>query len=376
MKQRFVDVEAPYGQSVSERSSSRSSDVSADVDDEGHQDKVELEPVPMDEDTFGMTLCAMTRDAHFIARGDGTCPVRILRLLVTLMLLFLTFGLQALLIRETRHFVTSRAVKEIRDAYDLFETTIYGEGNTSVNRNGRNRGIPSTYPGDEVAYERLSKLPMEDQFDICRIPLSQPIFFFVILVLWTTTILNDLRRNGFLFRAVIVGTKNIDSMADSLEAADPSNDSKDRLITGYTPWMKILLVFMVFIPRWLIALLLWWVGCRWLLATNSFKDLILNAIALEFVLLLKDGLYLALMPHRNKVDLSNTKVKPWPSKQKMGNLDFSTIASLCSTFFYFALVVGSVVLYIRVFQRVLPDYQWDVHDVCIAFVDKHFHANI
>jgi len=40
----------------------------------------------------------------------------------------------------------------------------------------------------------------------------------------------------------------------------------------------------VLVPRTIITCLLLWLGCRWLLATNNFADLVLNAVALEFIL--------------------------------------------------------------------------------------------
>merc|ERR1719262_1056172 len=72
--------------------------------------------------------------------------------------------------------------------------------------------------------------------------------------------------------------------------------------------IKAIIIFTILIPRCIIAAILLWLGCRWLTATNDFNDLLLNAVALEFILLLKELLYHTLVPNRNKHDLSKTKI--------------------------------------------------------------------
>merc|ERR1719163_1784339 len=83
-------------------------------------------------------------------------------------------------------------------------------------------------------------------------------------------------------------------------------------VTSLTVSAKLAIFVFGICPRVGIALYLLWIGCRWLLATNNFSDIILNAVALEFVLLFKDAIYLALVPTRNRIDLENTKIEAPP----------------------------------------------------------------
>merc|ERR1719324_47455 len=80
-------------------------------------------------------------------------------------------------------------------------------------------------------------------------------------------------------------------------------------------WLKIVLGFLVLL-RCVIACVLLFLGCRWLLATNRFADLILNAVALEFILLLKETTYLLLVPKRNQLELGTTTIDPAEKKLK------------------------------------------------------------
>merc|ERR1719343_1737994 len=99
-------------------------------------------------------------------------------------------------------------------------------------------------------------------------------------------------------------------MKDSLQDYDDAaTEGDDYLIDALTVYMKGVIVFLVLLPRLLITLVLTWLGCRWLLATTNFADLILNAVALEFILLMKDALYGTLMTRKNKADVTTTKIR-------------------------------------------------------------------
>merc|ERR1719210_3289557 len=87
------------------------------------------------------------------------------------------------------------------------------------------------------------------------------------------------------------------------------------VVTGLTKSVKATLTICVLLPRLCITCFLLWVGCRWLLATNNFDDLILNSVALEFILCLKDVLFVAMVPRRSTLDLAETKVRPALKKE-------------------------------------------------------------
>merc|ERR1712224_1012172 len=63
-----------------------------------------------------------------------------------------------------------------------------------------------------------------------------------------------------------------------------SEDGESYNIIGLTCCTRFCLYVLVVIPKFSICLLLTHIGCRWLTATESFSDLILNALALEFVI--------------------------------------------------------------------------------------------
>merc|ERR1712048_584909 len=98
------------------------------------------------------------------------------------------------------------------------------------------------------------------------------------------------------------------------------------------------------------------------MSTTRFADLILNAVALEFVLLLKEVMYNALVPARNHLDVKNTKIRASSPYMKPGFVEF-----VGTTTILFVAILW-VTLYMYVLQDVLPDYKWDVKEVSLEWI--------
>merc|ERR1712137_391436 len=136
-------------------------------------------------------------------------------------------------------------------------------------------------------------------------------------------------------------------------------------IVGITIFVKVILAIIVLCRLGICSILLW-MGCRWLVATTNFGDLVLNSVALVFVLELKDFLYVILVPARNKRDLQNTYIDSAKESEKPNPARF------LGTFAWLIVAVIWVYLYICHFQRVLPGYKWDVKKVCVAWITERY----
>lgn len=341
----------------------------------GHSDHAMQDDAPLDPDTFGMAVVALVRDSYFLDRhpGQGSCH-RLSRVSTTLITLFVTMGFQVFLLEEIKRFVSAKAVHDIRVAYEKYENATYlcpeFPENCYKTFTNHNRGKLEHKPNATVMNERLSRMPEEDQATACRIPLSQPFFFWAVLTLWTTTVLRELRR-------IYTGTMRImtiattDSMANALMYDDGEDGHQGHKrthkvhIVGLTITIKLFFGLMQ-VCRFAIAVYLLWIGCRWLLGTTEFGDLILNAVALEFVLNLKEMFYLAFMPERNKIDLNDTSLPPYPRTIQ------PSFQTFIQTGVYMAVPFLWAALYMRYFQQVLPNYNWDVHDPCVHYIEKRY----
>mmetsp|Transcript_35122 Transcript_35122/g.54550 ORF Transcript_35122/g.54550 Transcript_35122/m.54550 type:complete len:570 (-) Transcript_35122:49-1758(-) len=332
------------------------------VEGEGEvHDIREVEPIELESDTFGMTVCSLVRDSYFLSI-HGASLARVIRVITSLALVVLTIGLQVFLLAKIKEFVTAEAVSDIRDAYDKYEIAIYGEQHTTLTANGKHRGNIAMPPLDE-AKKRLATLSNDDQEAVCHIPLSQPHFFGVILLVWTLICMAELKK-AFTLHQHLIMLPNVSTMAEALRPGDDVSTNTDGVIEGMTILMKIFLTILMFIPRVLVTCYLLWIGCRWLLATTDFGNLVSNAVALEFILLIKEALYAALTPFRSHLDLNATKIQPFPKQMRPAWFYFVGSAIL------FAVANLWVYMYMHHWQAVLPGYKWDVHAVCVDYMSN------
>merc|ERR1740123_1124412 len=133
------------------------------------------------------------------------------------------------------------------------------------------------------------------------------------------------------------------------------------ILVGLTRGMRWVLFLIMFLPRMTVDIILIWLGCRWLVATSSFADVLLNAMALEFLLVFKDLFYTAIVPQRDKLETRQMLI---PTRKTEGPTYFGYLGS----FGWIVVVLSWSYLYMRHLQRVLPDYKWDIHAVCKAYI--------
>lgn len=272
--------------------------------------------------------------------------------------MILTIFTQCFLLNKIKQLVVAASVHDIREAYDKYELAVYTEAHTYLNVNNKHRGYKEFMPSIDEAIQRLMSLSADDRASVCQIPLSQPAFFFFVLLLWTLIVLGELRK-AMTLQLQITMLETVHDMKESMK----SEGDDVMTIVGMTRAMKWCLTILMFVPRMAIAIYLLWMGCRFLLATTDFENLILNAVALEFVLLIKDMLYMSLVPARSHLDLGLTKISPYPKRLSPHWYNFAT------SFIYLGLCILWVYLYMYHFQSVLPEYQWDVHEVCVKWIE-------
>lgn len=336
--------------------------VESDDDSTESDHVIKVAKDPLDEDVYGAGISSIVRDTHKLHTVTANVSVRYGRLVATSLLIFTTIGLQLWLISEFKTFVTSISVHDIRNVYSDYEKFMYEQ--TEINENGYLRGVKGTWKGQEH-FHQMSK---DIKISVCEIPFSQPKLIVPILLIWTVTVVSHLRRTADIFYRLVCATPTVHQLSEVIEESEDSDH--ESTIIGLTALLKTVITFFILIPRAIISLVLLWLGCRWLVATTSFGDLVLNAVALEFIIALKDLFFIALIPQRHRRETQTTLMMPWYKTES---------ASLFSYLSSFGLIFVSIVwvslymfpiLGIGPLQQVLPDYRWDVHDACKGFIEK------
>eukprot|EP00438_Fugacium_kawagutii_P002398 Skav210783 [mRNA] locus=scaffold275:38997:52806:+ [translate_table: standard] len=118
--------------------------------------------------------------------------------------------------------------------------------------------------------------------------------------------------------------------------------------------MRVFLTMVIFVPRLVLDTVILFLGC-------DMGDLILNAVALEFLLVLNSLVLQALVPAHGVNGLERTKVLSSSSRHE------SAVMALLATLSWALFASCWCISYVYFVEDVLPDYQWDVHAVCNAW---------
>jgi len=238
-------------------------------------------------------------------------------------------------------------------AYSDFEYFMY-QNNTVFIDNQYLRG-QGTY--NET---RFMDYPEEKKDVVCRIPLSQPVFLGTILLIWTLTCVGDIQNAAhtfWLFGFKVPRTDSMDTAIRHHPHGGYSATGVEKIITGLTCDLKILICVLICLPRLLIVMALLWIGSRWLTATPDFEDMVLNGIALEFVLLTRELLFRTVVSTRSKIDVRSTRIA---TKQSIP----VAWSSFLGAFAWLIVSIIWVVIYVRHTQNVIPYYGKDIALVC------------
>jgi len=327
-----------------------------DDDDSDGEDDIALKNDPVEEDTYGFMIASVVRDLHWLTKGTEVRHLRIARLTSSFCLMLFTLGLQTFLLHFVRTMLTARSVHDIRHIYSEYEKFMYPDHTTTLHHAGITyyRGIPG-YRDDK----RFEELDGDIREEVCEIPLSQPVFLGTVLLVWSMTCVVQLKQTVARLKQTVILPPTVKSMQFATKKGD--DDPRTQIVKGLTREAKVTLTVCVFFPQLFITCYLLWLGSRWLVATADLEELLLNAVALEFVLNLKENLYTMCVPLRSKLETQNTYVLPGKSREKISWL------TLFGAFYWGLMAVSWVLFYLR-WQRVLVDYQWDIGDLCAEYL--------
>lgn len=327
----------------------------------GEEDE-ELDYMDFDPDTYSAAIVSLIEDTQRIATTTKAPWLRLSRIALQLLLLWVNIFIQAFLVINVKWFVTAKYVHDIRNAYDIYEREMYG-GEVELSPNGEARGIGGEF-GQHFHAENFNDLTAAEKEQVCAIPFSQPWFFKTVLLIWALNIVPELRTILDLFVRLIWNPDTVASMEHAIERIPGT--AQHYVVHSLTRPVKLIIVVCMLLPRLVITLVLLWLGSRWLCATNNFEYLVLNSVALAFILGLPTLVYNAVVPARNKREVTYVKMDMQKESEEPAPRNF-----ICP-FAWGLLVCAWVQIYFECLQQVLPDYEFDVRDSCVQYIKERY----
>jgi len=207
----------------------------------------------------------------------------------------------------------------------------------------------------------------EEKATLCQVPLSQPVLFVVLLSIWSSVALIDFRETFTYF--LIWWRLPYPEDIGFPGAVTVKHDQEGSLVVECASRMVKFRIFsLVLIPKAVIALMLWWLGARWLTATQGWENIVLNAVALAFITDLDEIIYRALAADEVKsaTTCSYLKVPPLHENGAEPSWGFHGCRSMVGWTLVNVLLPLCYLLY---FQTVIPNYQWDLQPPCTQWLN-------
>lgn len=277
----------------------------------------------IDEDVYGATIFSVCYDLRELMTGvhdELGYTLHLYRLFYVILLLCANYGLQAGLLIWIYTFVALPQVSEAQKVYKAFHLDVFVDG----------RFDDSLWR----QYERSS---------VCNICFSNFWFMYAILLLWFTNMLIELRTVQRLWRKISALPATSSTMGIIVRVDHPiEREELDHMnyIVRLTIPIRYLLYVLLVLPKMLIACGLLFVGWIWLTATDSVPDLILNCVALGFVVRIDELIFEGLVPETMKSNIRMTNF--YLPGNKQDRLFFAVAwGYFRSTLFVFLVFVGT-----------------------------------
>jgi len=315
-----------------------------DLDEALRDGTVAKAPVP--SDAYGVAILCITKgcnvlgkEASHLERAQGYSSV-----IFGLCVLLLNAALQLWLLIYTRVNILTLMVKQIRATYEEFHDELFTEDGTFL-------------PAAWEAWEP------EKKDVLCQFPLSSTCFFLSVLFIWSMVILDDMRKSVLLFQDLI-------NLAPSLERGDMLMVlDDDIMLARMNRTTRALVIGCAVVPKFLLGIITWWIGCRWLASTPAFADLVLNSCALGFIINIDECIFWAIVPQAICMQTEKSSIF---SKRLAASMDPKEIKMFEFVRAAFNLLLAFCLtwMYVYHWQTVLPDYKWDISPLCQT---HHFH---
>lgn len=139
------------------------------------------------------------------------------------------------------------------------------------------------------------------------------------------------------------------------------------IITHMGCALKIWTTVTVFLPKLVIAIVLWYIGAGWLTATEGIDNLVLNSLALTFICEVDELMFRACISEVAKSCLAKTKL-PLPCFKYTPTI-WLPAETLTTCISCIALAYG----YMYYLQDAIPDFRWDLTTMCLTHQKESLH---
>jgi len=305
---------------------------------------------PLPEDMWGVTILSICTD--FAEMFDGTISVaRALRMTFSVVAMAVNLWMQFVILSEVNHFIVGKALHDVQSNYMQYHREAFHSNGSFIEHRWK--------AWDAKSSKKLCNMAIDKNalFGIC------------VIFVWAGRMLGELRTIDKLLRDIWKVAKLPPGMpvSDMVEEVRNPETRKIELfqLRHLNCITRTLIYILVIIPKLIIAVVLMFIGCRWLAAAVKRTDLILNALSLEFVIGIDEHILDKFAPQRLK-----ERVRAFEIIHRVSPLNESptskrkVMSSYGRSLLYLCLGCLWSWVYMMHLQQVVPGFNYDVRMHC------------
>jgi len=301
--------------------------------------------IHLPEDTYGAAILAIMKEFTEIQSPETpTTCVTLVKCMFAAVILLLNLLLQFSVLYFIEKYVVSLSVHHVQTTYARFHRSFF------------------TADGEFLQSEWDESL---DKADLCDIAMTNYVFYVTVLFLWTISCLQEFRGA----QRLVVNISNIPLVESGEDVFLDEPDSDKQSIVAITRPVRWTLYLAVCLPKIIISFMLLRLGLRWLSATRSFEDMVMNAIAMTFVIQIDELLYHFAIPAPYCKQVAETSIFITSEGVPAATLEWKAYQR---SIMYVVVALVLVIVYADFIQDVLPSTVYEAHSICRTFMEEEF----
>jgi hypothetical protein len=321
-------------------------------------DDDEYEEIDLPGSVYGAGIFGVAHDLTIVLNSQLPESLLLFRCVHCLGMLLVNYVVQGYLLLATEWYVVLPAVHSIQSIYAHYHKEAFDVTGVFLQERWNDPEI----------------FPIVTKMKLCQIPLSHPRFTLIIVFVWTIKAVAELKETMKIFRDIqrMEGASRLSEVLTY-----PSRDGRRGSVTAMrghirrlTPMLRGALHAVITIPKLVLNCILFLYGTRWLVATTDFAGLVLNSVALSFIVEIDELIYATLLPLKVHEAVDSTKLLAHQQSEEADIGDRWTAYTRAWLFFAAAVFFGfAYINYSQYFDwdllmlpiGVLPGYQFDLN---------------
>lgn len=327
--------------------------------------------VPLPEDAYGAAIFAFIYDARELLSGrdHDSKPfwLNMYRLAYVMAVLGVNYMFQFLMLYWIFNFIVQPSVHSVQHVYQRFHAEFFSTDGEFL---------------QEVWHSRDTQDDQIYKDQLCHMVFSKFYFLSAVLMMWVMIMVIEFRRNSKLLqdlcRVPNCPSDHPEQMVKGTGGGFEETDADDEklLVQGLTPAVRTTVVVLIVLPKFVIGTILMLMGMIWLSATESFSELILNSLALEFVITIDDRLFEALLPESYREDMTRVVLQIPRQRQTLEESVREDWGFWKTSTFFLVAIPSFVLIYLKFAQfvpilGVLPFFKDDIQQACGDYLEVH-----